>query len=679
MKDVAGRVRSRLRLTLAVSVLSFAPGAAGASAPRWLVEAAARPSPSVATEAPAVELLLDHEIAVSRKGVVTTRERRAVRLLKASGSSWAREAVFYLTDTEHVSDFDGWVVRGDGSVIVLGDDAVADVAASPDDAFNESRIRFLDASREAGAGDVVGFEWTRKGPSLLGQVDWPFQGRLPLVSSRLSVTVPEGWTVAASSLEGPAPRETRTGDRTTWELQDLAYIPEEPLAPHVSVLAPRIAVTWRAPAGAGPTSAEVGQTFESWPEVSRFLSSLSEAQAEPTTAVRDHALARTRGATTERAKVEALCQAAQKLAYVSVQLGVGRGGGYRPHSADEVLRKGHGDCKDKATLLRSLLRVVGVRSWPVALYSGDSSFVRKEWPSPQQFDHVILAIELKELPEGAPTVSEAGHGTLVLFDPTSETVPFGDLPASDRFGWGLVVRPEGGTLVRMPGSPKGGFLEERLVTAAIRPDGSIAGVLTWRAEGPMADSLRHLSRSLSAEGLARGLEESFSDTLTGIRVESGRLAAPATGSSGLEIDLTGQTQSREMAGGLLLMRPAFASWSPLAALPAGPRTLPVVLVPKRMRATYELQLPAGHAVDDAPDPVEVVTPYGRVVSEVRRREKGLVLFQELALGDGSGTVRFVPAAEYEAVRRFFAAVRDALNPAVVLKRRESDTNGGMRK
>ncbi|MBK8594326.1 MAG: DUF3857 domain-containing transglutaminase family protein [Holophagales bacterium] len=668
MKGAAGRVRSRLLLTLAVSVLSVAPEAAGVSAPRWLADAAVKPSPAVATEAPAVELLLDHEITVSSKGVVTTHERRVVRLLKASGSSWAREAVVYMTDTERVSGFDGWVVRGDGSVTALDDDQVVDMAASPNDAFNESRIRFLDAAREAGAGDVVGFEWTRKGPSLLGQVDWPFQGRLPSVTSRLSVTLPEGWTVAASSLEGPAPHETRTGDRTSWELRDLPYIPDEPLAPHISGLAPRIAVTWRAPAGGSPPNAEFGHTFASWPDVSRFLSGLSEPQAEPTAAIRDHALARTQGATTERAKVEALCKAAQKVAYVSVQLGVGRGGGYRPHSADEVLRKGHGDCKDKATLLRSLLRVVGVRSWPVVLYSGDSSFVRKEWPSPQQFDHVILAIELKELPEGAPTVSEAGHGTLVLFDPTSETVPFGDLPASDRFGWGLVVRPEGGMLVRMPGSPAGGFLEERLVNGAIRPDGSIAGMLTWRAEGPMADSLRHLSLSLTSEELARGLEKSFSDTLTGIRVASGRLAAPGQGRSGLEIELTGQTQSRAMAGGLLLMRPAFASWSPLRSLPAGPRTLPVVLVPKRMRATYELQLPAGHTVDDAPDPVKVETPYGRVVSEVRRSEKGIVLSQELSLGDGSGTVRYVPAAEYEAVRRFFAAVREALNPAVVLKR-----------
>jgi hypothetical protein len=515
-------------------------------------------------------------------------------------------------------------------------------------------------------GDVFGYEWTKKGPELFGQLDWPFQGRLPTLASILSVVLPEGWTVTASTLEEPAPRETRAGARTTWELADLPYIPDEVLAPDESTLAPRVAVNWKRPAGEA-AAAPSNLSFPSWESVSRYLAELSEAQAEPSAAVKARAAGLTAGATTENAKAEALCRSVQKLNYVSVQLGVGRGGGYKPHAADEVLQKGHGDCKDKATLLRSLLRAAGIRSWAVVLYSGDSSFVRKDWPSPQQFDHMILAIELKEIPEGAPSVAERDRPALMLFDPTSETVPFGDLPSSDRFGWGLVVRPEGGALVRMPGAPAGGFLEQRTVRGAVRFDGSVAVRFEWQAEGPQGDSLRHVSLAFTADGLARDLESLLSGSLNGIRVANARVTEPAPGRSGLETDLAGQTQARALPGGLLLVRPAIVSWSPLPTLPPGPRVLPILLVARRLRTTYELGLPPGYTVDDLPAPIRSRTPYGSIVSEVVEKDARLVVRQELDVGgDGGKSVVRVPAAEYEAVRAFFAAVRDALNPAVVL-------------
>lgn len=656
------------RLALALTVLLLGAEARGASAPDWLLEAAKRPNPKALGDAPAVVLHRDHEVTVASGGVATTRERRAVRCLKASGAGYASAFVHYLTDTERVSDLRGWVLRADGSLVVLRKDEIVDAAASPHDAFNESRVQYLDASRQVAPGDVYGWEWTKKGPELFGQVDWPFQDRLPTLVSRLSVSLPDGWTVSASTLEGPAPREVREGPRTTWEIGDLPYIPDELLAPDESTLAPRVAVNWKRPPGDAPSEPS-NLAFPSWESVSRYLADLSEAQAEPSAAVKARAAELTAGAETERAKVEALCRGVQKLNYVSVQLGVGRGGGYRPHAADEVLRKGHGDCKDKATLLRSLLRAAGIRAWAVVLYSGDSSFVRKQWPSPQQFDHMIVAIELKEVPEGAPTVAEKDRPALVLFDPTSETVPFGDLPASDRFGWGLVVRPEGGALVRMPGAPVGGFLEQRDVRGTLRSDGSMSVRFDWQAEGPQGDSLRHLSLALTAEGLARDLESFLSGALTGIRVSSTRFTAPAAGRSGLETDLVGLGQARTLAGGLLLLRPAIVSWSPLPTLPTGPRVLPVLLVAKRLRASYELELPKGCTVDDLPAPFRAETPYGRVSSEVVEKDARLLVRQELDVGGTGGrSVVEVPASEYEAVRAFFSQVRDALGPAVVLKK-----------
>jgi transglutaminase-like putative cysteine protease len=46
------------------------------------------------------------------------------------------------------------------------------------------------------------------------------------------------------------------------------------------------------------------------------------------------------------------------------------------------LSRGYGDCKDKANLMRAMLRVLKIESYPIAIYSGDPTFVREEWASP---------------------------------------------------------------------------------------------------------------------------------------------------------------------------------------------------------------------------------------------------------------------------------------------------------
>ncbi len=46
----------------------------------------------------------------------------------------------------------------------------------------------------------------------------------------------------------------------------------------------------------------------------------------------------------------------QNIQYISIQTGLGRGGGYRPHASNEVFAKSYGDCKDKANLMRAMLK-----------------------------------------------------------------------------------------------------------------------------------------------------------------------------------------------------------------------------------------------------------------------------------------------------------------------------------
>lgn len=113
-------------------------------------------------------------------------------------------------------------------------------------------------------------------------------------------------------------------------------------------------------------------------------------------------------------------------------------GGYRARPADEVLRTGWGDCKDKHGLLAALLEAVGISAQPV-LVSSSGQLAYPDLPAPSQFDHVV-------------TLARVGGEELWL-DSTLEVAEPGQLLPQIRGSQGLVVGPGRVALDTIPGGP----------------------------------------------------------------------------------------------------------------------------------------------------------------------------------------------------------------------------------
>jgi tetratricopeptide (TPR) repeat protein len=123
--------------------------------------------------------------------------------------------------------------------------------------------------------------------------------------------------------------------------------------------------------------------------------------------------------------VEALYDyVAKNFRYVSLSLGLGR---YQPHAAADVLHNQYGDCKDKHTLLSSLLEAEGMHASSVLINS--SRKLDPDIPSPSQFDHVITLLPLRNQE--------------VWMDTTTEVAPFRLLSFNIRKKQGLVIPVEG--------------------------------------------------------------------------------------------------------------------------------------------------------------------------------------------------------------------------------------------
>jgi tetratricopeptide (TPR) repeat protein len=157
----------------------------------------------------------------------------------------------------------------------------------------------------------------------------------------------------------------------------------------------------------GPKPPQIQMTtFKSWEEIGQWYASLQRDRIAPDDKIRAKVAEQSQGLNSDLEKVEALYNyVAKNFRYVSLSFGQGR---YQPHTATEIFANQYGDCKDKHTLLSSMLAVMGIHAYPALINS--SRKIDPDVPSPGQFDHVITAIPL-------------GKETLWV-DTTAEVAPF---------------------------------------------------------------------------------------------------------------------------------------------------------------------------------------------------------------------------------------------------------------
>src|SRR4029077_13901441 len=96
---------------------------------------------------------------------------------------------------------------------------------------------------------------------------------------------------------------------------------------------------------------------------------------------------------------------------------------FQPHAAADVLHNEYGDCKDKHTLLASLLEASGYHASSVLINSERK--IDPDVPAPSQFDHVFTMVPLGK--------------DEIFMDSTTEVAPFRLLSAVLRKKQALII------------------------------------------------------------------------------------------------------------------------------------------------------------------------------------------------------------------------------------------------
>ena len=629
--------------------------------PTWMRQAASVQTPSYDKDVPAVVLYDEQQITLGSDGKLTTVTNYAVKILVREGRGYAIARALYLVSSGNVREIEGWMIRPNGTTRNYDKKSVIDLISDPDDVYNEYRIKIIDASDEADTGYIFGYTVTTEERPLFYHDTWAFQGRLPTMLSRYTLNLPAGWKATSKTFNATEVNPQISGTSYTWQLNNLAPIPPEPLSPSVRNLAPRVNINY----SPDDRTQSVNKAFADWTEVSQWATAIYDPQVVIDDAVAAKARDLTANAKTEFEKIRAIANYVQNLQYISIDIGVGHGNGYRPRSSSLVLSRGYGDCKDKANLMRAMLRVLKIDAYPIAIYSGDPTFVRAEWASPDQFNHCIIAVKVGDETKAATVINHPTLGRLLIFDATDPFTTLGDLPEYLQGSNALIIAGQNGGLAKMPVTPPDTDLLDRKIEVSLDEFGEIKGKIKENAAGQSSTAFRGELRTLSASDYRKAIEGWLTRGATGAQLVNMKTDDRRADSSfDLDVDFVASRYGQLMQNRLLVFKPVIVGRRNALFLTEEKRQYPVMLDSQSMRETAIFSLPSGFVVDEMPDAVNLETPFGKYTTSYEVKENKLYFTRSLTMSRTT-----IPVDKYKQIKDFYAKMRDAEQSPVVLLRK----------
>jgi hypothetical protein len=315
--------------------------------------------------------------------------------------------------------------------------------------------------------------------------------------------------------------------------------------------------------------------------------------------------------------------------------------------------------------MRAMLKAVKINSYPVLIFAGDPTYVREEWPSPTQFNHAIIAIQVSKETDVPTVIEHPKLGRLLIFDATDDNTTVGDLPFYEQGSFALVAAGELGSLVRMPTTPPEVNRLERQAEVVLTREGSITARVRERSLGQAAVFERGIFRTLSRSDYTKVIETWITTGAMSARVNKVEpVDDRLEGRFALDVDFTAERYAQSMQDRLLVFKPAIVSRLEALALTKASHKAPVVLKSNAFTETVSVQLPEGFEVDEVPDALKIDTPFGNYTATYEVKEGRLLFKRTLSM-----RAMTIPVEQYSAVRSFFERIRATEQAPVVLAKK----------
>ncbi len=519
-----------------------------------------------------------------------------------------------------------------------------------------------------GIGAVTAMEFERQGQPYENDIIWIPDESIPVATERLTLNLPPGYSYKAAWKEkrSEATPVDLEGGRTLWEVKNVPgrKLDDTELAPGWLSLASRLDVFYYGPGQVVPKTAMRGD----WQDIGLWYEALAQGRNVPDAAITAKAQELVQGKTGFRERVEAIAEfVQQQVRYVAIEIGVG---GHQPHAATESFRTRSGDCKDKATLLSAMLQAVGVHSTWV-MVNTDRGVIDARAPS-LIGNHMIGAIQLPAdyKPEGMYSVVTTAKGSKqwLLFDPTWEKTPFGQIERELQGSDALLMDGGDSTAIRIPVLKPEQNRVDREAKFALAADGSLSGSVHEMRGGDIARERRYLLTESDLRQQKQFFDRMTSQDLLSFQLTNLKTQHVRELAKPLEIDYSLRAEHvAQEAGPLLMVRPRVVGTDGFAVdrVEKGKhRSVPIDLGETReVHDVCEIKLPAGVAADELPPPVQVDMGFAAYQSKVTA-DGGILRYER------TFTVREItlPAERYKDVEKLSSVIATDEGSTAVLKR-----------
>ncbi|HLZ90751.1 MAG TPA: DUF3857 and transglutaminase domain-containing protein [Candidatus Acidoferrum sp.] len=652
-----------LRVTVLAVCAMVWPSLAAADAPGWMHALVNASVPAHDDKTDAVEMYSERIVTVQSADKIKTLVREVYKIMRPGGRDLGTVVIPFDAATR-ISNLHGWCIPAQGKDYEVKEKDGAEVAmpaVQGSELITDVRAKIVHIPA-ADPGNLIGYEYEQEDHPFVLQDIWYFQSAHPARESHYTLQLPAGWEYKASWLNHGEVKPAQGGNNQwQWVVSGVPAIKNEADMPPHRGVAGQMIVSF-VPAGGGQ-----GKTFASWRDMGLWYVDLTRGRREASPEIRQKATALTSSVATPLAKMRALAHFVQRdIRYVAIELGIG---GYQPHPAVDVFTHRYGDCKDKATLMASMLKEIGIDSYYVVINS-ERGAVTQEMPAHMGgFDHAILAIQLPVGVEDASLAAVMPHpklGRLLFFDPTDDLTAFGQLSGPLQANYGLLVTPEGGELVELPqlSSSLNGIVRTAKLT--LSPTGTLAGEFKEVRVGDRAAAQRYALKSVTKDAdKIKPIETLLARSLSSYRVTKASITNLDQTELPFEFDYSVVSDNyAKSAGNLLLVRPRVVGVKSSDLLETKePRQYPVVFDgPSRDMDSFEIAMPTGYEVDDLPPPVSADFGFASYHSKVEVSGNVLRYSRTFEVKEPS-----VPLAKMEDLKRLYRIIANDERNTAVLK------------
>ena len=488
-----------------------------------------KPRPKPAAGDPARVLLDQKVVRIHQNGLSEVYTQRVLEVLDERGAAEYGEIdIRYTPDTQSVQIKSAKLYRRTGEV----QESVAQQESNVSEPWyglyydvHAQSVRF-DGLRP---GDVIALEYVLADVgrrNLLSDYfgDLHFmQEEVPRLDSRYTLVLPEE-DLRRRPLYFNQPHggdgvsivrhdETRGPDHLiSYTAQSVPRITSEPGMPGFTEVAPYVHVS----------------TYRSWEDVATWYTGLVAEQLQPSADITRAARAAIAGIAPgdELGKLRRIYdEVVRRTRYVGLEFGIH---GYKPYKVAQVFQRKFGDCKDKASLLKVMLKEVGIDSTLVLARTRRNGFIAAEPASLSVFDHAIVYVPKFDL----------------YLDGTAEFSGSAELPTQDQDIMVLLVsdpRPPfagKGHLVRTPVLPAQRSVVARRYAVQLDPSGSARVSDELHISGQSAERWREHFQSPGSQ--KERYEKSWNEVYPGAKVL--RVALPGITDLEKPVSVTGEVE-----------------------------------------------------------------------------------------------------------------------------------------